>query len=296
MGLTILAIAAALYAIPAIYLFCIQGRMLFHPSPYEDLNGMLKGTPIQQVQFRTSQGAQTAFYFPPSNNPAQPPDRLCMTFTGNSGRVLDWIELVDNFPDGRAGFLMMDYPGFGACEGKPSVPAIMESGDAAIAALAAQLGTERGLLEKRLSLVGHSMGAAMALEFSRTHRTEHIVLISPFTSLRAMARRSVGVAFAWLLRHDLDNSARLSELSGQSPQPKVLILHGKGDETVPVQMARDLAAIDPGMITYLEIVDDHNAIVMNSRERIWEALAGGASAKVAGREKRETPGVIAGGL
>ncbi|MCC6547676.1 alpha/beta fold hydrolase [Candidatus Sumerlaeota bacterium] len=270
--LTLLSIAVGLYLVAAGYLLLIQDRMLYHPVPYEDMEGMLRDKSIRQVRYRTAQGAQTAFYFPPVDDPERAPDRLCLTFTGNAGRVLDWIELVDQFPDRRAGFLMMDYPGYGACEGKPSVPAIMESNDAAIAELADRLGTTPGQLEQHLSVVGHSMGAAMALEFARTHRVEHVVLISPFTSLRAMARIRVGPAFVWLLRHDLDNAARLSELSRLSPRPRVLIVHGQNDETVPVRMARDLAMIDTEMIEYVEIVDDHNAIVFNARERIWEMM------------------------
>ncbi|MEO8377161.1 MAG: alpha/beta fold hydrolase [Candidatus Sumerlaeota bacterium] len=269
----LIAIAVGFYLLIAAFLFLYQDRIVYNPTRYDNLENDLKSSGAQKIEYTTSQGKQLAFYIPPAEDPSAPPERLWIAFTGNSGRVLDWMDLIQKFPDQRAAFLLTDYPGYGACNGKPSIPAIDESIDTALDTLAAKINLPRADLETRLCVVGHSLGAGMALQLTRRHPVQRVVLISPFTSLRAMGRRRVGVMFMYLLRHNLDNVARLNELEKQTPPPNVLIIHGEHDEVIPVEMGRELAAAHPKMITYVEVSkEDHNAIVTNSRARIWQAM------------------------
>jgi len=70
-----------------------------------------------------------------------------------------------------------------------------------------------------VSLLGHSLGAAAALQAGAVIPARQILLIAPFTSMRAMAKRSVGVPLAYLLRHDFDNEARLGRSSDPPTRP-----------------------------------------------------------------------------
>jgi fermentation-respiration switch protein FrsA (DUF1100 family) len=250
-----------------------QRKLIYFPSPYGP--GYETGWPGGTValEYDTPQGKQTAFYVPPRAGGEQLPDQIWMTFSGNASLALYWLDLVESYPDEKAGFLLFDYPGYGLCEGKPSRNSIRESADAAYAELARHFGASENALECRLCLLGHSLGAAAALDFGAARAPARIVMISPFTNLLAMARRSVGWPLCYVLRDRYDNAARLDEISVSGPPPAVTIIHGGADQIVPVKMGRELAGMFPGWIVYCEIEGgDHNWIVSTAAEWIIESM------------------------
>jgi pimeloyl-ACP methyl ester carboxylesterase len=113
-----------------------------------------------------------------------------------------------------------------------------------------------------LHLLGHSLGAAAALQFAERRPVERVILLAPFTTMRAMAELVVGRWLAGLLRHNFDNPACLRELQKRSPKPRVIIFHGREDTVVPVWMGRTLAAGAPEMVTLKEVAGaGHNDLL-----------------------------------
>src|SRR5262249_34280668 len=97
-----------------------------------------------------------------------------------------------------------------------------------------------------------------------------LVLCAPFTTMTAMAMRTVGWPLCYLNRHPYDNVARLASLL--SAGAEVRIFHGDADEVIPVRMSRELAALFP-QIKYKEMPGSHhNEIVMDARVEIGKAL------------------------
>src|SRR5690606_8547888 len=94
---------------------------------------------------------------------------------------------------------------------------------------------ELGETPPSLGVVGHSLGAAAALQFAAEHPVDRVVVVAPFTSTMDMARRMVGPIFAHLLHHRFDNRARLRELAARETPPRVLLLHGDNDPVIPVE-------------------------------------------------------------
>jgi len=223
------------------------------------------------LRFRTAQGEQVAFYRAPSSGMA--PLRLWCCFGGNGALALQWLSVVDGYPDAQAGFLFIDYPGYGACAGSPSPATILESSDAALVALAAQLQETPVALAARCCVLGHSLGSGAALQFAVRHPIQAAVLVAPFTSLRDMARRSVGWPLCGLLKGDFDNRMRLAELCARPQPPALAILHGDRDEVIPVEMGRALAAQAGVRVRFDEVAGaDHNGLVVLHRERLWKAM------------------------
>jgi pimeloyl-ACP methyl ester carboxylesterase len=166
--------------------------------------------------------------------------------------------------------LCVDYPGYGFNAGSPSPAGVDAAIDAALAALGARFGhavTPAGML-------GHSLGAAFALRAACRHPPARLVLVAPFTSLRDMARRQVGWPLCWLLRHQLDNRARLAELCALPAPPAITILQDRDDEVIPVAMGRELAAAHPGQVRWVEVTGSgHNEILDLRTEDIVRAMA-----------------------
>jgi len=253
----------------AILLLRAQQWMIYHPRSYPEPSPPAGLLP---VEYATSQGRQTAFYLPPKTGSEA--EDLWLLLGGNGALALDWLELVRDFPDRRAAFLLLDYPGYGYCQGRPAPETILESAETSLAALAAKLETEPNEIQARLKVMGHSLGSAAALLYAGRHPVQRLVLISPFTSLKEMAALIVGPLLSRTLLHDYDNRGRLREVLAQKSITPITIIHGNHDKVVPVAMGRELAGLSP-RIEYLEIErGDHNYILVTAAAEIYRAMLG----------------------
>ncbi len=254
-----------------ILLFIFQHKLIWFPRHYgPDYKLTLPKTAVE-LHYTTSEGKQCSFYIPPSGVTA--PGRVWVLFCGNGSKALDWVDLVARAPDKRDGFLLIDYPGYGLCEGSATPAGIRESSGKAFSELAAHLQATPAGLDGKLNVLAHSIGCAAALEFAVLHPVRKVILVAPFTSLRDMARRTVGWPLCWLLRHNFDNRARLAELSARPTPPRVTIFHGSEDALIPKQMGRSLAETFPNTATFHEIPDaDHNSIVYDAERQIFSAM------------------------
>ena len=253
-------------------LFFFQHRLIYQPQRYEFQLDKLNPSRIRILRFQTGGGRQTAFYLPPKKE-SSAPRTLWVVFNGNASRALDWVDLFEKTPDPESGFLFIDYPGYGECQGNPTPESILESSEKALATLAAQFHADPRPRAAQLRVFGYSLGAAAALQFAVQHEVERVVLVAPFTSTRAMARRMVGWPLCGLLHHRFDNRARLAELASRPKRPEVVIFHGDADAVVPVAMSRELAALVPGWIQYTEFRGvGHNEILDAAEPQILKAL------------------------
>lgn len=250
----------------------INRFFIYHPRPYmpDDYLGGPEG--MVELGFRTSQGRQFAWYIPPRPGGGLPRE-LWVLFNGNAGTARGWRFFAEDFPGEEAGFLCVEYPSYGKSEGRPSPDAILDASNGALDALAEYLEVEVPGLERRLNVLGHSLGSGTGLRFALDHPVNRIVLVAPFTSLRDMARLFYSWPLPAFLRHHMDNDRMLAKLAARENPPRVSIIHGTEDEVVPVQMGRQLAGMFPEMVTYSEVEKaDHEIILDEYRYRVFELM------------------------
>ena len=257
--MNILLILLAAAAAASGFLLIAQHRLIYFPrkSPILTLPAG-----IERISYESDGARQISYYLAAGPLPDHPPQSLWVLFGGNASLALDWLPFASRYRDSRTAFLFFDYPGYGESEGKAGPNSIQESLLTCLHGLAERLGLPFPELIGRTSLIGHSLGAAVALQFADRYPVREIILLAPFTSMLDMAKRTVPFPFYHLLLHRYDNRAVLDRITSGKTQPDVTIIHGARDEIVPVSMARSLASGHPEQIQYIEIDGaDHNTVL-----------------------------------
>ncbi|MBF0280547.1 MAG: alpha/beta hydrolase [SAR324 cluster bacterium] len=261
------------FALLAAALYVFQRHLIYHPRNYDKGYEFHNFESVVELKYQTAEGNQVSFYLPPKTALNGPPETLWILFGGNASLALDWYDFVQEYPDSQAGFLLIEYPGYGKCEGKASPESILLSTEKALDRLAQFFQLERAQLESNIRLMGHSLGTGPGLQFAVRHPVNQIVLVSPFTSLQDMACRVVGKPLCYLLKHHFDNENELARLVKQSPTPGIQIFHGTNDPVIPVEMSRRLAEKFPSAINYYEIPEaDHNFILSLAQIQIFQIM------------------------
>lgn len=268
----LLRLLAIVILTPVIFLLGCQSSLIYHPNPYRAEYGMmLRDTKGVRVAFTTSQGRQTAFYIPPRTASAGLPRTIWLCFCGNGSLALDWLHFTGAWDENFA-YLLVDYPGYGDCEGKPTPARIRESGKAAFEALARHLQASAADLKPRLAVLGHSLGSAAALMAAEDLDVRRGVLLSPFTSMTDMGRIVLGWPLCYLNLHRFDNRKTLRHIAARGGA-KFILFHGTADEVIPAGMGRELAASQPQAVTFHEVPGaHHNDILSLARVQIGQAM------------------------
>ena len=270
---TLLFLALALVLIPAALLFFRQHSLIYYPRKYAPGYERVLPAGAVPLRYTTAAGNQVAFYVPPRSGAALP-SRVWVMFTGNASVALDWLDVIAMSRNEGDGFLLIDYPGYGASDGVAAIATTRGSADYAVTVLAEQLRISEAELSARLSVVGLSLGAAAALDFAAGQPIQRAVLIAPFTSLREMAARLFTKPAALLLLENYDNRARIRELAGRESPPRITIFHGTADTLIPPDMGRQLAESAPAIAAFVPIKGaTHDTIVSDALPQLIDEIS-----------------------
>lgn len=168
-------------------------------------------------------------------------------------------------------FLAVDYPGYGHSDGAPSPEAIHESVRSAFGKAIEELNDEYGLKPVDATIIGHSLGSAVATSWLAEDPPDsipirHLVLSAPFTSIADMASHIFGLPrmLSWMIsRHNWDNEKALKQLLESGVvKGKVTIIHGTMDEIVPFHMGEKLGKLSSLKTRLIPLNDySHNNIL-----------------------------------
>jgi fermentation-respiration switch protein FrsA (DUF1100 family) len=185
---------------------------------------------------------------------------------GNAGNISHRLDLVQPFLKRGFSLFLFDYRGFGKSSGRPSETGLYRDGIAAWTFLVAK----EKIAPERIVLHGHSIGAAVAIEVALQKQVRGVIIESPFTSTKHMARTMPLFAlFSPLLPAHYNNLEKIPRVSA----PK-LIVHGDQDEIVPFYMGQQVleAAGDPK--SFLPVKGaGHNDVFLVGGEKYFEAFA-----------------------
>ena len=239
-----------------------QERILFQPPPFTEIT-----EEAGRVEYKASDGQQLAGYL--VGDPKTSPGVL-LCFHGNADLSfwqLDWAREVAK----RTGYsvFLAEYRGYMGLGGTPSYATTQLDAEAAYDHLRKDLGADT----TRFAYYGHSLGSAVAAELADKHPPRALVLQSPFTSARAMARLIVSppVVLAWktVSRIHFDTRHVVSRL-----EVPVFVAHGKRDRVVPFRMGIEVhnAAKNKGEFLAVDNAG-HNDVADVAGEAYWSWIA-----------------------
>ena len=243
-------ILSAVYLGVCLLLYLLQDRMLFFPQP---LAREPVGPNVQPAVVERDGVALRGWVVNPlSNGP------LLFYFSGNAEEV---SELADDFARLDAVSVLINYRGYGASDGKPTAVDLIDDAAAVVAEMRARLGGERPVI-----LFGRSLGSGIAALATRAGGVDGVILMSPYRSIEAIARRRYPFApIRWMLRQNIDATLALDALPA-----RVLILHARRDSVVPTRESLafvELLHHDPQVV---EFIGPHN-IALEIPE-LWGAI------------------------
>lgn len=247
-----------------------QSKLIYFPRPYgpNDVAEWEQQPGTTVIKYATTQGKQQAYLL----SPTPKPERLWLVVGGNGTLALDWSDWLRQHGPQQDAWLLIDIPGYGACEGKPRPATIRRNLEAVVPAAMESLHWSLPADQPKLRFFGHSLGSAVTLMAAEEYDIRRGVLLTPFTSSMQMTKAMFGVDLGFLVWHRFDNRARLKVLEKRGGA-EVFILHGDNDEAIPVTMSRDLAKEFPGVVSYTEIPGGrHNTLQDIAPEAIRAAM------------------------
>ena len=260
--LPLLFTGTALFAGLSGLLYLIQERLIFHPQPLpEHARGMVAALPgVEEIELVTPDGVKLHGWL--RHAAAGPSARpLVLYFGGNAEEVSAWIGDAPRLaPWSVAAF---NYRGYGLSDGRPGEAALRA--DALL--LHDRLAAREDVDAERIVAFGRSLGSGVAVQLAASRPLHALILVSPFDSLRSVARRTYPfVPVTLLLRHPFDSLALAPRITAP-----LLVLAGEDDTLIPPELSRRLAEAWAGPWRW-ELVPDAGHNDVHLAKRYWPAM------------------------
>ena len=230
----------ALYVVVVALLWAFQERLTF-PAPRAAFPAVSFG---ERMELTTRDGTRLAGWFLAAEGGAGRPQPGLVWFYGNGENIAAIWPIIRDFRPPQAALFVLDYPGYGASDGKATEAGMYEAADLAYDALARRPDVD----PKRIYVYGRSLGSAAATHVAATHEVAGLILESPFTSAKGMAARHYRFVPRFLVRMSLDNLGRIPGIHCPT-----LIFHGTSDMLVPMKMGQEVAAAAGGPVEFVMI-------------------------------------------
>jgi fermentation-respiration switch protein FrsA (DUF1100 family) len=150
---------------------------------------------------------------------------------GNAGNIGDWVQAAPPFVESGISLLIWDYRGYGRSQGQPSEEGLLMDGLAMWHWLKARAKTD-GL---PASILGKSLGSAVAAHIATQEKPAGLILDSAFTSMREI----VSMHASWVPKEMIPPLYESLEWAPAITCP-TLVVHGERDMLVPLTQGQKL--------------------------------------------------------
>lgn len=203
-----------IYLATCLLLYIKQRDLLYFPTPES-------GSSFAQALWIDSHSHRLKLWQIHQKKPA------IIYFGGNAESVENNIPDFDRlFPDHSV--YLVNYRGYGGSSGSPSEPALFED------ALAVY--DELNKTHAEISVIGRSLGSGVAVYLSTQRKVERLALITPYDSIKNVAKSHYPFfPVNWLIKDSFDSLSRSNELN-----LPILVLIADHDDVVPRKHSEQL--------------------------------------------------------
>ena len=127
--------------------------------------------------------------------------------------------------------LAVEYPGYGLYKGAPTEEAILEDSESVYHYLTTTL----KIKPQEIIVFGRSIGSGPATYLASKRRVGALILMSPFTSIKAVAKDMAGAWAQYLIKERFNNLEAIKQVSCPT-----FICHGLKDGVIPFQQSKQL--------------------------------------------------------
>jgi hypothetical protein len=249
-------VALALLALAALA-FLAQRRLLYFPTRY-DLAAA--AGPARRAGLEPWLDPSGAFIGWRASHPDGPPVARAIVLHGNAGTALDrtyYRDVLQGPGLPPVEILLLEYPGYGPRSGSPTQASIVAAAVDAVDLLGG---------EPPVFVVGESLGsAAAALAAAARPQVAGLLLVTPVSSVTALASRHYAVVPAFLVRDAFRADLALPRYGG-----RVAFLLAGRDEVAPPDLARALFEAYPGPKRLWEEREaSHNTLRFRPGDPLW---------------------------
>jgi pimeloyl-ACP methyl ester carboxylesterase len=210
-------ILAYITAMAALYFF--QDKLIFPAEPLPKNYIFTFNAPFTEINLPVDGAVLNALHFKQKDSKG-----LIFFLHGNSGHLVDWVTDLDFYQRANYDLFIFDYRGYGKSTGKlKSQAQAIDDVKIAWDFIAPHY------KDKPIVIYGRSIGSALATELAQTVNPALLVLVSPFTSMVAMAKQRYPFAPSWLLRYPFETDKIIQNVSSE-----VLLIHGDEDDFIPI--------------------------------------------------------------
>jgi hypothetical protein len=183
--------------------------------------------PIETVFFTADDGvAISGFYIPRKGV-----TRSILFLHGNAGNASHRLADAVGLWSLDANVLLLDYRGYGLSKGRPSEQGVYLDGNAGLKYLTKTIDVP----EENIVIFGRSLGTAVALDIAQNRALAGLILVSPLSSGKEVARASGLGLFSPFIGNPFDSINKIDNI--RSP---VVIFHGDQDRVLPFHMGKSL--------------------------------------------------------
>jgi dipeptidyl aminopeptidase/acylaminoacyl peptidase len=196
---------------------------------------------IEQIWLETSFGKVESWFQLPINQDSSQPASAVIFAHGNGELIHDWPWLSTGFKEMGIAILLVEYPGYGNSDGKPSQKTIKETFISAYD----WLQTKEGIDPRRIIAYGRSVGGGAVCELTKHRNIAALILQSTFTRVHHLVKKNLFPSF--LIQSPFYNLKTVKSYPGP-----ILIIHGKYDTLIPYEHGVKLAQTNANstFITY----------------------------------------------
>ena len=243
-------------------LYLLQGQLIFLRQPLAEGDRHAVGLLPDTSEIRITAHDGTRLHGWLRHTVPEPASRgLVIYFGGNAEEVSGQMHDAPMLAPWSVA--AVNYRGYGLSEGRPSEAALTAD------ALAVHdwLAKREDVDASRIVVFGRSLGSGVAVPLAAERPVRAVVLVSPFDSLRSIARKQYPIVpVSMLLEHPFDSLAHAPGI-----EAPLLVIAGEGDGLIPPGYSRRLHDAWAGPKRWTLIPEaDHNDI--HTRPGYWPAI------------------------